>query len=251
MVELVAPLGHGQRALIAGPPGSGATVLLRELRPRAGAGRRAGDRRARRRAPRGGARSGRPAWRSRPPTRAARRASRWRSPRTCSARAKRAAERGEDAVLLLDSLSRLARAYGLARGDRVRGGRGDQALVRGRAGRRRGPGSLTLIAAARVESESSFEALVHEALEDSADMVVRLELRAGRAGPHPAIDVDALAHAGGGGADGRGPPPHAREHARRGALARRRSRPGSSWKKEPGALVVRERPGYFRLEETP
>ena len=105
--------------------------------------------------------------------------------------AKRAAERGEDAVLLLDSLSRLARAYALARAaTAARGGRGDQALVRGGARRGRGRGSLTLIAAARVESDSSFETLVHEALEDSANMVVRLSPELAARGMYPAIDAD-------------------------------------------------------------
>ena len=50
-------------------------------------------------------------------------------------------------------------------------------------------GSLTLIAASRVDSGSQFEALVHESLEDSASVVVRLDSELAARGMHPAIDA--------------------------------------------------------------
>ena len=109
-------------------------------------------------------------------------------------RAKRIAERGEDVVLVLDSISRLTRAYGLARG----AGTGEAHAVGPvavesvkrwfAAARDAGDGSLTIIAAARVESESAFETLVHEALEDSAGSVVRLSPELAAKGMRPAID---------------------------------------------------------------
>jgi transcription termination factor Rho len=46
-----------------------------------------------------------------------------------------------------------------------------------------------VIAACRVESESAFEALVHESLEDSASVVVRLDSELAARGLHPAIDA--------------------------------------------------------------
>lgn len=193
MVELVAPLGHGHRALVSGPPGSGATALLRRIAEGLEAGgaqvlvalvdvrpEEVGE------------------WSARLEVVAADAAS---SPREQVAlaelaleRAKRIAERGEDVVLVLDSISRLARAYALARG----AGTGDmpgigpaavEAVKRWFAtARDAGDGSLTIIAAARVESESAFETLVHEALEDSAGTILRLSPELAARGLHPAID---------------------------------------------------------------
>jgi transcription termination factor Rho len=188
MVEMVAPLGRGQRALIAGPPGSGATSLLRELaRELAGPGVSAVliDVRP----------EEIPEWEAAGVRVAAAGAD--VSPREqialaelALARAKRAAERGEDAVLLLDSISRLARSYGLARGGDDARAAAVEAVKRWFASARdAGQGSLTLIAVARVESESSLEELVFEALVDTANMVVRLDPELAARGLHPAIDV--------------------------------------------------------------
>jgi transcription termination factor Rho len=104
-------------------------------------------------------------------------------------RAKQAAERGEDAVLLLDSLSRLARAYGLT-GDRAEAVEATKRWFAAARDAGEGRGSLTLIAAARVQSESSLEELVYEALADSANMVVRLNAELAERGRYPAIDVN-------------------------------------------------------------
>ena len=139
----------------------------------------------------------------------ARRASRWRSRSARSSEAKRAAERGEDAV----AAARLAQPAGA----RLRAGaaattagpelpveatkRWFAAARDGGAGR----GSLTLIATARVEIGVVVRALVHEALEDSANMVVRLDPELAARGKYPAIDARALPHAGRGGAARRGP----------------------------------------------
>jgi transcription termination factor Rho len=48
---------------------------------------------------------------------------------------------------------------------------------------------VTLVAAARVDSESPLEALVHETLLDSASAVVRLDPELAARGIHPAIDA--------------------------------------------------------------
>jgi transcription termination factor Rho len=189
MVQIVAPLGLGQRALIAGPSGCGATTLLQEVG-------------------RGLLREGVrvhavlvdvrpeevPEWDGRVEVVAADSGTSPRDQVALAERAleeaKRAAGRGEDAVLLLDSLSRLARAYGLAlsaRPEAVEAAKRWFAAARdGGPGR----GSLTLIATARVETDSSFEALVHDALEDSANMIVRLNADLAARGKYPAIDAD-------------------------------------------------------------
>ena len=188
MVELVAPLGYGQRALIAGPPGSGATFLLREL------GRALAQEGVQVTAVLVDVRPEEvPEWEAAGLDVAA--ADTGTSPREqvalaedALARAKQAAAGGADAVLLLDSLSRLARAYGLI-GDRVAGVEATKRWFAAARDAGAGGGSLTLIAAARVETESSLEALVHEALADSANMVVRLNAELAERGRYPAIDV--------------------------------------------------------------
>jgi transcription termination factor Rho len=187
MVALVAPLGHGQRALIAGPPGSGSTFLLREL------GRALAQEGAQVAAVLVDVRPEEvPEWEDGLEIAAADTGT---SPREQVAlaedmlsRAKDAATRGEDTVLLLDSLSRLARAYGLT-GDRVEAVEATKRWFAAARDAGEGAGSLTLIAAARVETESSLEALVHETLADSANMVVRLDAELADRGRHPAIDV--------------------------------------------------------------
>ena len=194
MLALVAPLARGQRALVTGPPGSGATSLLRAIAQGvAGSGARVMvalvDVRP----------EEVPEWDGRFEVVAADAA---RSPREQVAlaelaleRAKRLAEVGADVVLVLDSISRLTRAYALARG----AGAGESPAVGPAAvetvkrwfaaARDAGDGSLTIIAAARADSESAFETLVYEALEDSAGTVVRLDPELAAKGKHPAIDA--------------------------------------------------------------
>ena len=189
MVQIVAPLGRGQRALIAGPAGIGATTLLQEVgtglasegvhvqavlvdvRPEEV-----------------------PEWDGRVEVSAADSST---SPRDQVALAERALEQaksaaadGKDTVLLLDSLSRLARAYGLAHDARLEAVEATKRWFAAARDGGSGRGSLTLIATARVDSGSSFDALVHDALEDSANMVVRLRPDLAARGKYPAIDAD-------------------------------------------------------------
>jgi transcription termination factor Rho len=196
LTELVAPLAHGQRVLVAGGPGAGATHLLQALADAlAGTGATVivalVDVRPEE-APEWGPRPGAEVHAA--PTD--------RAPREQVAlaelaleRGKRLAERGADVVVVLDSITRLARAYGLARARPGEDAPTPELLaVEGAkrwlaAARETGSGSLTLVAAARVESESPLETLVHEALLDSASAVVRLDSELAARGLHPAIDA--------------------------------------------------------------
>jgi transcription termination factor Rho len=187
MVGIVAPLGYGQRALIAGPPGSGATALLREVgRGIAGTGARVQavlvDVRP----------EEVPEWAG-VDVAAAHASSSPREQVALAERvldeAKQAAARGEDAVVLLDSLTRLGRAYALSEQGRAAAVEATKRWFAAARDAGPGRGSLTLIAIARVEDDSSFDALVHDALADSANMVVRLDAALAARGHHPAIDA--------------------------------------------------------------
>jgi transcription termination factor Rho len=189
MVQIVAPLGRGQRALIAGPAGSGATTLLQEV------GRGLLSEGVRVHAVLVDVRPEEvPEWDTRVEVAAADAGSSPRDQVALAERvleeAKRAAARGEDAVLLLDSLSRLARAYGFALGARPEAVEAAKRWFTAARDGGPGRGSLTLIATARVDNESPFDALVHDALEDSANMVVRLSADLAARGKYPAIDAE-------------------------------------------------------------
>ena len=108
-------------------------------------------------------------------------------------RAKRMVEEGLDVVILVDGLSRLARAYNL-----VAPGNG-KVLVEGVAagalyppkrffGAARG-GSLTVVATAAVETGWRLDEMILESLQGTANSVVRLDRRAADRRVYPAIDV--------------------------------------------------------------
>jgi transcription termination factor Rho len=201
MVDLLAPLGRGQRCLIAAPPGAGATTLLRELaraitredrvtpllvlvdtRPEevtdwarsvdvpihAAASDRSSDAQV-------------------------------QLAELALERAKRLVEQGEDVVLLLDSISRLARAHSLAQprlrrdGDDANGAAdasGVQAAKRWLSAARNTEeaGSLTIVATAHV-TPGPVPGLLHGALLDVANMELALDPELARTGHHPALDM--------------------------------------------------------------
>jgi transcription termination factor Rho len=196
MAELVATFAVGQRALIAGPPGAGATHLLRDIARALLGGRERlivvlVDVRPEEVADWG--LSEQVEVHAAPSDRSAR--DQVALAELVLERAKRLAEQGEDVIVLLDSISRLARAYGLARSRS--GGEAPAPNVPAAEGAKRwfatardtGHGSLTLIATARVDSDSSLETLVHETLLDMAGAVVRLDAELAARGLYPAIDA--------------------------------------------------------------
>ncbi|GAB2555380.1 transcription termination factor Rho [Nocardia heshunensis] len=112
-------------------------------------------------------------------------------------RAQRLAEEGRDVVVLLDSLTRLARAYnmtGHASGRILSGGMDSQALLPpkrflGAARNFEDGGSLTVIASALVETGSLADTVIFEEYKGTGN--AELKLDRGLAGRHiyPAVDI--------------------------------------------------------------
>ncbi len=113
--RLCAPIGKGQRGLIVSPPKAGKTMLLQNI-AQSIATQSSGvlpDRAADRRAPRGSDRNGsvRCAAKSFPPPSTSRPARHVQVAEMVIEKAKRLVEHKQDVVILLDSITRLARAY--------------------------------------------------------------------------------------------------------------------------------------------
>jgi transcription termination factor Rho len=114
-------------------------------------------------------------------------------------RAKRLAEQGEDVILLLDSLTRLARAYNLVappRGRTLSGGLDTGALhppkrLLGAARALDGGGSVTIIASALVETGSAMDNLIFEELKSTGNADLKLDRALADARVFPAVDVAA------------------------------------------------------------
>lgn len=191
-VDLLAPLALGQRALVVSPPRAGRTTLLREI--------------ARAVAATDGPSlvvvlaDERPeevtAWRRELPDAELAAAAADRTPvqqlrvaELALARAKRRVEAGEDVVLLVDSLTRLAVGY-----------RDPSDVKRffgaGRELEEEGSGSLTIIATALVGTGSTVDDAVFEAVATNENALIRLDDRLAAAGVFPALAVQACGTSG-------------------------------------------------------
>ncbi|WP_328469570.1 transcription termination factor Rho [Actinoplanes sp. NBC_00393] len=114
-------------------------------------------------------------------------------------RAKRLVEQGRDVVLLLDSITRLGRAYNLAapgRGRTLSGGLDSTALhppkqLLGAARALESGGSLTIIATALVENGSAMDTLIFEEFKSTGNAELKLDRSLAEARIFPAIDVTA------------------------------------------------------------
>jgi transcription termination factor Rho len=114
-------------------------------------------------------------------------------------RAKRLVERGEDVVVLLDSITRLGRAYNLATpasGRILSGGIDSAALYPpkrffGAARNIEEGGSLTIIATALVETGSRADEVIFEEFKGTGNMELRLDRRMEQKRIFPAIDIAA------------------------------------------------------------
>ncbi|MCA9677475.1 MAG: transcription termination factor Rho [Kofleriaceae bacterium] len=200
LVDLFAPLGFGQRCLMIAPPRAGATQLLEELARGIAANHpdaaltvllcdeRPEDVTAMRRATPAEVAS---STFDEPPARHVQVAE------LVIEKAKRVAEAGKDAIVLVDSLTRLAAAYGAALTPSGRSGAGglDQAAVHrikrflGAARSIEEGGSLTIVAVAQVAAGAHLDELVAEELRATATSEIHLDRRLAEQRRYPTIDV--------------------------------------------------------------
>ena len=114
-------------------------------------------------------------------------------------RAKRLVELGHDVVVLLDSMTRLGRAYNLAApasGRILSGGVDSTALYPpkrffGAARNIENGGSLTILATALVETGSRMDEVIFEEFKGTGNMELKLDRRLADKRIFPAVDVDA------------------------------------------------------------
>ncbi|MCH7580903.1 MAG: transcription termination factor Rho [Chloroflexi bacterium] len=112
-------------------------------------------------------------------------------------RAKRLVESGKDVVILLDSITRLARAYNLAvpsSGRTLSGGMDPVALYPpkrffGAARNTEESGSLTIVATCLVDTNSRMDELIYEEFKGTGNMEVHLDRRLADRRIYPSIDI--------------------------------------------------------------
>jgi transcription termination factor Rho len=200
MVDLFAPVGRGQRGLIVSPPKAGKTMLLKSIAHGITAnhpevhlmvlliGERPEEVTDMRRSVRGEVI-----------------ASTFDEPvedhtrvtEVAIERAKRLVEGGTDVVILMDSITRLARAYNTAMptsGRTLSGGMDPIALYPpkrffGSARNSEEGGSLTIIATCLVETGSRMDEVIFEEFKGTGNMELRLSRRLAEKRVYPAIDV--------------------------------------------------------------
>jgi transcription termination factor Rho len=203
IVDLISPIGKGQRGLIVSPPKAGKTTILKELvyaiernNPEVHLMVLLVDERPeevtdmRRHVLRGevvASTFDRPADEH---TQVA---------ELAIERAKRLVELGTDVVIVLDGITRLARAYNLAAptsGRIMSGGVDSTALYPpkkffGAARNIEEGGSLTIIATALIETGSRMDEVIFEEFKGTGNMELRLDRRLAERRIYPSIDVEA------------------------------------------------------------
>jgi transcription termination factor Rho len=200
IVDLLAPIGKGQRGLIVSPPKAGKTTVMKEIAKAIEANNpdahlivllvdeRPEEVTDMRRAVSGevvASTFDRPAHEH---TRLA---------ELVIERAKRLVESGRDVVIILDGITRLARAYNLAApatGRIMSGGVDSGALYPpkrffGAARNVEEGGSLTIIASALVETGSKMDEVIFEEFKGTGNMEIKLDRRLAERRLYPAIDV--------------------------------------------------------------
>jgi len=112
-------------------------------------------------------------------------------------RAKRMVEQGQDVIILLDSLTRLARAYNLTvtpSGRTLSGGLDPSALIMpkkffGAARNIEEGGSLTILATALIETGSRMDDMIFEEFKGTGNMEVHLDRKLQERRIFPALDI--------------------------------------------------------------
>ncbi|GAB3423068.1 transcription termination factor Rho [Flindersiella endophytica] len=201
-IDLVMPIGKGQRALIVAPPKAGKTVVLQHIAAAIGKNHPdchlmvvlVGER----------PEEVTDMQRTAPGEVIASTFDRPAGDHTALAelaieRAKRLVEQGEDVVVLLDSLTRLGRAYNLAApssGRVLSGGIDSTALfppkrLLGAARNLENGGSLTIIATSLVETGSLGDTLIYEEYKGTGNAELKLDRILATRRVFPAIDIEA------------------------------------------------------------
>lgn len=205
VIDLVAPIGKGQRGLIVAPPRTGKTVLLQKLartivRHHAEChlivlliDERPEEVTEMRRHVVGPSAEVVTSTFDKPPS------SHIRVAEAVLERAKRMVEVGQDVVILLDSITRLARAYNaeaLDRGRTLSGGVTAGALEKpkrffGAARNFEEGGSLTILATALIDTGSRMDEVIFEDFKGTGNMELHLDRRLADRRIWPAIDIAA------------------------------------------------------------
>ena len=114
------------------------------------------------------------------------------------ARAKNLVEHGRDVVILMDSITRLARAYNLTivpTGRTLSGGLDPGALYGpkkffGAARNVRAGGSLTILATALIDTGSRMDDMIYEEFKGTGNMELHLDRKLAEKRLFPAMDID-------------------------------------------------------------
>ncbi len=200
VLDLIAPIGFGQRGLIVSPPKAGKTIMLQRIaqaitenHPRARLMVLLVDERPEevtdmRRSIKGevlASSSDRPA------------SDHIQVAEMCLDRARRLVEQGQDVVILLDSITRLARAYNKeveSSGRTLTGGVDSRALERpkrifGSARKTEEAGSLTILGTALVDTGSRMDEVIFEEFKGTGNMEVTLDRSLAERRIFPAINI--------------------------------------------------------------
>jgi transcription termination factor Rho len=199
IIDLIAPIGRGQRGLIVSPPKAGKTMLLQNIANGITTnhpdvhlmvvliGERPEEVTDMRRGEVASSTFDEPV------------EDHTRVAEMAFERAKRLVEGGKDVVILLDSITRLTRAYNLAlppSGRTLSGGIDPIALyppkrLFGAARKCEEAGSLTVIATCLVDTGSRMDEVVFEEFKGTGNMELRLDRRLAERRYYPAIDIAA------------------------------------------------------------
>jgi transcription termination factor Rho len=202
LIDLISPIGKGQRAMIVAPPKAGKTWLLKDIasgitenHPEivlmvALIGERPEEVTHFARSVKGDVYASNFDEKSDEQARMA---------ELCLERAKRLAEMGKDVVILMDSITRLARAYNMVAppsGRTLTGGFDPAALYPakhffGAARNLEEGGSLTIIATSLVETGSRMDDVIFEEFKGTGNMELRLDRALAERRIYPAIDIKA------------------------------------------------------------
>ena len=200
IIDLIAPVGKGQRGLIVSPPKAGKTTILKELANSITANNPEVhlmvvlvDERPEEVTDMQRSVDGEVVFSTfdRPPE------EHTQVSKLAIERAKRLVEEGKDVVILLDSITRLARAHNLATpasGRILSGGVDSTALTPpkqffGAARNIEGGGSLTILGTALVETGSKMDEVIFEEFKGTGNMELRLDRGLADKRVFPAIDV--------------------------------------------------------------